>query len=141
MINQDRNSLRQVFFDAWSKAHQSQILTPLEQVIVAIIRLHPEYHPLLSNQNKNLHRDFTPEQGETNPFLHMSMHIAIHEQLTTQRPEGIVEIYQSLVNKSVDAHQAEHRIMECLGQMLWQAQLNNAEPDEVAYLECLKKLG
>lgn len=139
MFSTDRNQLREVFFESW-KTHLNGIpLDPMQQVIVRIIELHPEYHGLMENK-AHLDKDYLPEQGETNPFLHMGMHIALHEQISTNRPEGITTIYQQLVTKFQSAHDAEHAMMDCLGEAMWQAQRDQKMPDEIAYLECLKKL-
>jgi len=140
MFGQDRSELRKLFFTAWRKAREQAPMEPLEQVIATIIGQHPEYHGLLEDEDGALDRDYSPEQGETNPFLHMAMHIAIHEQLSTRRPAGIVSIYQSLIKKYSEPHEVEHRMMECLGEMLWQAQRENTLPSEEAYLACLKRL-
>jgi len=137
---QDRNQLRRMFFNVWRKQHESMPLEPLEKLIAEIIRQHPEYHGVLNNQESSLERDYLPEVGQTNPFLHMSMHIAIHEQLSSQRPEGIVEIFRSLTTRLDDSHEAEHRMMECLAEMLWQSQRENRLPDESIYMENLRKL-
>ena len=139
MFNQNRDQMRKVFFDCW-QAHQKKApLDAMQQIIAHTIELHPEYHALLENEAA-LDKDYLPDQGETNPFLHMSMHIALHEQISTDRPPGIKVLYQSIVMKQGSAHEAEHAMMECLGEVLWRAQRNNVMPDEVAYFECLKKL-
>jgi len=132
--------MRQMFFQSWQKHEQKQTLSPLETVIVSIIELHPEYHVLIKNPDKNIDKDFTPEMGQTNPFLHMSMHIALHEQIATNRPDGIQTLYESLCQKFNGQHDAEHAMMECLGQALWEAQRNQQMPDEASYLQCLKDL-
>lgn len=139
MFGQNRESLRRVYVSAWEKHRQSQALEPLEQMIVQVIQLHPEYHTLLENEDQALQQDYTPEGGQSNPFLHMGMHLAIQEQLSTQRPAGIVEAYKALMEKHQDAHTVEHQIMECLGEMLWSAQRNGTAPDEQAYLSCIKR--
>ena len=131
--------MRQMFYTAWKNFNNKALLQPLEQVIVTIIQQHPEYHTMLANE-ANIDKDFTPEMGQTNPFLHMSMHIAIHEQLSTQRPAAIQNVYQSLKEKHGDAHQAEHELMECLGQMIWQAQRDQTAPDEQHYIKCIQGL-
>ena len=139
MFNQDRNQMRKVFFDCW-KAHKEKApMDAMQTVIAHIIELHPEYHALLENEAA-LDKDYTPEHGETNPFLHMSMHIALHEQISTDRPDGIKALYQSIIMKQGSAHDAEHTMMECLGEALWLAQRNQTMPDEIAYFECLRKL-
>ncbi|MGD8999139.1 MAG: DUF1841 family protein [Granulosicoccaceae bacterium] len=140
MFGNDRNQIRQVYTEAWRKHRNNEPLEPLEQMIVGVIGLHPEYHALLENPDSTIDRDWLPEHGETNPFLHMGMHIAIQEQLGTDRPAGIVDIYQQLVARTGDAHAADHAVMECLGEVLWQAQHSNRMPDDAAYLGCLRKL-
>jgi len=140
MFGQDRDQTRQMFIQAWRKQQNNQPLEPLEEIIVTIVSQHPEYQALLTNSDKALGTEYLPESGETNPFLHMGMHIAIHEQLSTDRPTSIAAIFQQLVMLSGDAHHAEHQVMDCLGEMLWLAQREQKMPDEQAYLTCLKKL-
>ena len=140
MFGQDRDELRRMFFSVWRKAQSSEPLEPLENLIAEIIKLHPEYHALLTDEQTNLDKDYTPEMGQTNPFLHMAMHISIQEQLQTDRPVGIRSLYQQLIAKMSDPHDVEHAIMECLGQMIWQAQRDNSLPDENRYLDCLQEL-
>lgn len=137
MFGQDRTELRQMFFTAWKKHQSKQIMEPLEAVVAKIIELHPEYQGLLEDQDA-LDKDYTPEMGQTNPFLHMAMHISIQEQLSTKRPTGIEQIHQSMLSKIKDPHETEHKMMECLGKMLWEAQSQNRAPDENDYLNCLK---
>ncbi len=138
MFGQDRTELRQMFFTAWKKHQNKQIMEPLEAVVAKIVELHPEYHALLENEASEIDKDYTPEMGQTNPFLHMAMHISIQEQLSTKRPAGIEHLYQSMLNKHKDPHETEHMMMECLGKMLWEAQSQNKMPDENDYLICLK---
>ena len=137
MFGQDRTELRQMFFTSWKKHQNKQIMEPLEAVVAKIIELHPEYHALLED-SETLDKDYTPEMGQTNPFLHMAMHISIQEQLSTKRPVGIEQLHQSILMKNKDPHETEHLMMECLGKMLWQAQSQNKAPDEADYLTCLK---
>ena len=111
----------------------------MEAIIAEVIQIHPEYHGLLESGDDMKQQEFTPEQGQTNPFLHMGMHIALREQSGADRPPGIRAIHQKLVSQK-GQHQAEHAMMECLGQALWSAQRNNQLPDDTAYLDCLKKL-
>jgi len=108
-------------------------------MIVSVIEQHPEYHSLLENSD-NLERDYHPAHGEANPFLHMSMHIALVEQISTDRPAGIRECHQKLTTSLASPHEAEHRMMDCLSEAIWQAQRNNTMPDEAAYLACLQNL-
>lgn len=140
MFSPDRNSMRRVFLDAWRKYQNREPLQPLEQLVAEVIRLHPEYHRLLEGGDDTLSKDFLPEDGETNPFLHMGMHISLQEQLSSDRPTGVRSIYQQLATQLGDSHKAEHQMMECLGLSLWEAQRAGRMPDENAYLDCLRQL-
>ena len=136
---QSRDEVRQVYLTVWRKLQQDQLLEPMEALIAEVIEIHPEYHALLEDGEASVQTDFTPDQGQTNPFLHMGMHIALREQADSNRPAGIQSLYQKLASRR-GRHEAEHAMMECLGQVLWQAQRDATEPDQLAYLECLKKL-
>ena len=138
IFGQDRQELRQMYIDAWRKSQAGDILSPLEAQIAAVIGDHPEYQAMLTPAA--LDEAFTPERGETNPFLHMGLHLAIREQVGTDRPPGIATRFTKLRDKSGDPHAAEHRAMDCLAETLWEAQSNNTMPDEQAYLERLRKL-
>ena len=140
MFGQDRDSLRHYYCTVWNKARANQPLEPLERIIAEVISAHPEYQPALADAETALGREYPPELGETNPFLHMGMHIAIHEQLGSNRPAGILEVYQQLCLRLGDSHAAEHQMMECLGETLWEAQRYRTEPDEQIYLERLWRL-
>jgi hypothetical protein len=140
MFGTDRTALRRYYAESWRKACANEPLEALEQQIAAVIGEHPEYHSCLESSGNTLERDFAPQSGESNPFLHMGMHLALREQLATGRPSGIRELWPLLLKKIGDAHEVEHRMMECLGQALWEAQRSNRIPDEAAYLECLRKI-
>ena len=136
MFGTDRNQLRQMYKSAWEKAQQQQVLTPLETHIVDVIREHPEYHAFVTQLDK----DFLPESGETNPFLHMGLHLGLREQIATNRPAGIAKIFRKLLKSTGSSHDAEHRMIDCLAEAMWSSQVNNQAPDEASYLRCLKKL-
>lgn len=136
----DRTALRRFYAESWRKACNNEPLEALEQQIAAVVTEHPEYQPLLQAPDAELEHDYAPEGGEGNPFLHMGMHLALREQLSTGRPAGIRELWPRLLKRFGDAHALEHRMMECLGQALWEAQRSNRMPDETAYLECLRRL-
>jgi hypothetical protein len=140
MFNIDRDQSRQIFFQSWSKHTRQEVLEPMESLVIEVIQLHPEYHALLDNPEQNRDKDYFPEMGETNPFLHMGLHIAIKEQLSINQPFGIQHHYQRLLLKYQDPHIVEHQIMECLAQMIWEAQHNKSLPDNDTYLACLKAL-
>ncbi len=140
LFGSDRQDFREVFFAAWEKFHKGENLEPAEQLVVDVLHRHPEYHEVVSNRERYLDREYTPEQGESNPFLHMGMHMALAEQVGTDRPVGIREAYRRLAAGLGDTHAAEHEIMECLGRALWEVQRGSGEPDQQAYLECVQRL-
>lgn len=142
MFFQNRDAGRRFYFQVWHNYREgNDRLEPLEQLVLGVILEHPEYHQYLENEEDTVTVEFTPESGLTNPFLHMGMHIAIKEQVGSDRPEGISELYQLLLKSGRrDVHELEHNMMECLGEILWRAQRNNALPDEHAYMECLQRL-
>lgn len=140
MFGNDRDSLRRYYVTVWQKANAGQTLEPLERLIAAVIAEHPEYQSILADSAMAVGRDYLPEMGQTNPFLHMGMHIAIHEQLNSDRPAGIREVYQAICQQMGDLHRAEHQMMECLGQTLWEAQRAGIQPDEQLYLARLRAL-
>lgn len=139
MFGTDRNALRKLYCDSWEKFINQQPLTALEQQIISVIKLHPEYHQMIETPDISLQAQFSPEMGTSNPFLHMGMHLGLHEQISTNRPAGIQNLYQQLVLKFGE-HDAEHKMMECLGEAIWTAQRNNTLPDEMAYFECLQEI-
>ncbi|APZ41905.1 DUF1841 family protein [Acidihalobacter ferrooxydans] len=140
MFGQDRSQIRQFFLDVWARRRRGETLDPLATQIVDAIEAHPEYHALFDAEDAALHGEYLPEQGASNPFLHLGMHLAIREQTATDRPAGMRAAYQALCERLGDSHQAEHAMMDCLGESLWTAQRNGTPPDEQAYLECLKRL-
>ncbi len=140
IVGQDKNQIRNLFRSAWLKYKNRQPIEALENMIAEVVSMHPEYQSMLENELDDLDQDYLPEQGQTNPFLHMGMHISLREQFSTDRPSGITQLYQQILIKAGDPHEAEHAMMECLGESLWQAQNNSQLPDELTYIHCLKRL-
>jgi hypothetical protein len=138
IFGQDRNELRQMYADAWEKRCGGRPLSPLETQIADVVEMHPEYQAALT-QGK-LDEDYMPDGGRTNPFLHMGLHLGLREQLSTNRPAGIREMYEQVAASTGDVHAAEHRMIECLAETLWEAQSANRPPDEQKYLERLRQL-
>ena len=135
----NREQIRSYFYQVYEKIKTNQLIhDPLEKQLATIIEMHPEYHQILQNHDY-LDQDYLPEHGEINPFLHMGMHISIHEQVSINQPVGVKDSYQKLLAKYQDAHQVEHMMMDCLGEMLWISQQNHTEPNPMLYLKCLKK--
>lgn len=138
MFNPSRDEVRRFFFEAWRKYRNQLPLEGLEQTAIEIMLLHPEYHPLLDQPDQHADRDFSPESGHLNPFLHMSLHLAIAEQVSIDQPRGIHELHRQLQTIK-GGHDALHVLLECLGETVWQAQRTGMPPDEAAYLECLRR--
>ncbi len=141
MFQQDQvQDTRQVFYSSWEKYRHNLLLSPLEKQIVDVILAHPEYHRKLECSSADKGQAYFPEMGETNPFLHMGLHLALRDQIATDRPSGINAIYQQLTQKHADSLMAEHLIMELLAESLWQAQRQQTLPDEVSYLAACRQL-
>jgi hypothetical protein len=136
--DQQRDALRRMYLEAWQRHSEGLPLTPLQAQVADVVALHPEYHSLLTPDA--LDRDWTPEQGQTNPFLHMGMHLALREQVSTDRPKGIRDVHTLLMRRHDSAHEAEHLLMEPLGAALWDAQRQGVAPDEQRYLAALRSL-
>lgn len=139
MFNPSRDQARRFLVDAWRKRRDTLPATPLETMAADIVALHPEYHPLLEAGDEALAREWTPEDGETNPFLHLSLHLAIAEQLQIDQPPGIRAACDALTAKHGDPHAALHDILDCLGETVWRAQRDRSPPDGAAYLDCIRR--
>ena len=139
MFNPSREQVRQFFFDAWARYRANQPLEGAARTALEVILLHPEYHPVLDDPQRNLGRDWGPDGGETNPFLHLSLHLAIEEQLAMGQPFGIREAFDALAGTTGDTHAARHALLECLGEAVWQAQRLGGAPDPQAYLDCVRR--
>ena len=137
IFGNDRNELRQMYADAWQKQCDGQPLSALETEIATVIGEHPEYQSAVTG---DLQQDFSVEGGETNPFLHMGLHLGIREQVSTDRPAGIGDVFGRLAAKTGDPHTAEHRMIDCLAETLWEAQRDNQPPNEREYLRRLHGL-
>ena len=141
MFNPSRDQARDFFFETWRKYRAGEPLAGLETVVLQVILAHPEYHPALDDPDRFRDRDYSPELGEPNPFLHLSMHVALEEQVSIDQPAGIAGSLAALTAKHGDRHEALHDAMECLGEMMWRSQRDSTPPDAAAYLECLKQRG
>lgn len=139
MFNPSRDQARQFLIDAWKKRIERLPATPLETIAADVIALHPEYHALLADGEQVIARDWTPEDGVANPFLHLSLHMAIEEQLAIDQPPGIHAAFESRCLRHGDRHAALHDVLECLGETLWRAQRDRQPPDGVAYLDCIQR--
>ena len=138
MFSADRQGMRSRFTSAWARAAAGLPLVALDDQLVQIAQMHPEYEEFLRDPD-SLDQDFNPEAGQTNPFLHMGLHQAIREQVGLDRPAGIRQLHRQMLTSTGDAHAAEHRIMECLARALWRLQRDQQPFDEETYLRCIRR--
>jgi len=138
-FNPSRDEARNFLFESWRKRRAGELLTPLEDLAAQLITKHPEYFPVLEDHERHQDKDYKPEHGKTNPFLHLMMHLTIEEQISIDQPSGIRAQFVRLTQKLGSEHHAQHRMMECLGEMIWQAQRNHTQPDAEVYFACLEK--
>jgi hypothetical protein len=139
MFNPSQHDVRRFFCEAYRKERSNEILTPLEAVARDWIVQHPEYADDLNDVEQALAADYTVEGGQANPFLHLSMHLSIAEQISIDQPPGIRDASRALAQRLGSAHDAHHEIMECLGEMIWNSQRNGVPPDGALYLECVRR--
>jgi len=138
MFNPSRDQVRNFFCESWRKYRERLILEGAEATAADLIEHHPEYHALLENPEKALAEEFTPESGQMNPFLHLSLHLAIADQISIDQPPGIRAAYHAL-RARLEVHEAEHVILECLGETIWNAQRQGGELDANDYLERVRR--
>ena len=136
MFSQDRQKQRKFLANSWQKYTSNKPLEPLEKQLVSIIASHPEYQDLIGN----IKSEYSPEQDEVNPFLHINLHLALRDQLTLNQPKGIKVVHQKLISNYKDSHKVEHLMMECIEEMIYISQKNNTTMDQERYLECITSL-
>ena len=139
MFNPSQHDVRRFFCETFRKYRANEILTPLEAIARDWLILHPEYDDALQDVDAALAADYPVEGGRSNPFLHLSMHLSIAEQVSIDQPPGIRGAYQALAQRLDSTHEAHHLIMECLGQMIWTSQRSGLPPDGAAYIECVRR--
>lgn len=138
MFNPTRDEVRRFFCETWRKTQGNEVLTPLEAIARDWMLQHPEYHDQLSDPEAAQTADYDIAKGQSNPFLHLSMHLSITEQVSIDQPPGIRAAFQQLAAR-LGEHDAQHQVMECLGEMLWTAQRNGMPPDGAAYIDCVNR--
>ncbi|MGZ8340759.1 MAG: DUF1841 family protein [Telluria sp.] len=138
MFTPSSNDVRRFFCEAFRKHRHGEILSPMDAIAADWIARHPEYDDVLGDAEAAIARDYSVEGGQANPFLHLSMHLSIAEQVSIDQPPGIRAAHNALVQR-LGEHDAHHQIMECLGEMIWTSQRNNMAPDTVAYVECVRR--
>lgn len=139
LFNPSRDDARNFLFESWRKYRKQEMLTPLEALVSRLIEIHPEYHAILEDPDRYQNRDYQPDQGEANPFLHMMMHLTIEEQISIDQPAGVRAHFVRLTRKLESEHDAQHQMMDCLGEMIWQAQRSGTLPDPKIYLTCIER--
>ncbi|UCE31042.1 MAG: DUF1841 family protein [Burkholderiales bacterium] len=139
MFDPSKDDVRRFFCGTWRKHRRQTPLTPLEAMALDWIVEHPEYHDALEDEQQALAADYSVQAGRTNPFLHLAMHLAIAEQLSIDQPPGLRPAFEALRERLGSEHAAAHEVMECLGQVVWEAQRNSTVPDGLAYVECVRR--
>jgi hypothetical protein len=139
MFTPSRDEARRFLVDAWARYRAQAPLSDLERIVAGIVALHPEYHALLEDPERHVERDFPPAAGAVNPFLHLSLHVAVAEQLAIDQPPGIRREFERIRTARGDEHAALHAVLECLGEVLWHAQRHGGPPDGAVYLACLAR--
>jgi hypothetical protein len=139
MFNPSSDDVRRFFCEIYRKHRANELLSPLEAIALDWIVQHPEYEAAFGDVEAALARDYSVEGGQANPFLHLSMHLTIAEQVSIDQPAGIRAACLALTRRQGSEHAAHHQIMECLGQMIWNAQRAGLPPDGAAYVECVRK--
>ncbi|AMP14358.1 DUF1841 family protein [Collimonas pratensis] len=139
MFNPSQDDVRRFFCETYRKHRAGEILTPLEAIASDWLDQHPEYADDLKDVDAALGADYSVENGQTNPFLHLSMHLSIAEQISIDQPPGIKAAATALTQRLQSEHEAHHQIMECLGQMIWNSQRSGLPPDGAAYIDCVRK--
>lgn len=138
MFDPSRDQARQFFVGAWQKHKNREVLTQLEIIAADLVAHHPEYLALLEDPD-GVHKDFSPEDGQVNPFLHLSLHLAIEEQLSINQPPGLREAFEQCQARHGDRHAALHDVLEALGETIWRAQRDKAPLDALAYVEAVRR--
>ena len=139
MFQPSQSDVRRFFCAAYLKERQRLPLDPMETIAVRWIAEHPEYHADLADEAAALAAVYTVEQGRTNPFLHLAMHLSIAEQCSIDQPSGIRQAVELLAVRRGSLHEAHHEVMECLGEMIWASQRNGLPPDGLAYLDAVRR--
>ena len=139
MFNPTQHDVRRFFCETYRKTLAREILTPLESIAADWIMQHPEYEADLRDVNAALDADYSVEQGKTNPFLHLSMHLSIAEQISINQPIGIAPAYTALAQRLQSEHEAHHVMMDCLGAMIWDSQRNGIPFDTEGYVEAIRQ--
>ena len=139
MFAPSQQDVRRFFCEVWRRRRAGLPLDPMQATAADWVAQHPEYDDDLADEAAALPALYTVEDGRTNPFLHLSMHLSLVEQVDIDQPRGIRQAYESLRDRLGSPHDAHHQMMECLGEMIWTSQRSGQPPDGQAYLECVQR--
>ena len=139
MFQPSQHDVRRFFCEVLRKQRAGEPMTPMEAVAAPWVAEHPEYHAELADVDAALAASYTVDDGRPNPFLHLSMHLSISEQVAIDQPSGIRQAFGLLAARRGSAHEAQHEVMECLGEMIWASQRSGLPPDGIAYLDCVRR--
>ena len=139
MFTPSQHDVRQFFCEAHQRQRDAAPLTPMQARAADWIALHPEYHADLADPSAAQAAVYDVQAGRTNPFLHLSMHVSIDEQIGIDQPRGIKQAVELLAARLGSVHEAQHAVMECLGEMIWASQRSGLPPDGEKYLECVRR--
>ncbi len=139
MFQPSQHDVRRFFCEVQRKQRDGLPRTAMEDLAAPWLEEHPEYHADLADVDQALAAQYTVEDGRTNPFLHLAMHLSIAEQCSIDQPTGIRQAVQLLARRRGNLHAAHHEVMECLGEMVWASQRSGLAPDGLAYLEAVRR--
>ena len=137
MFEPSQQDVRRFFCETWRRQRAGLPLDAMQAKVAPWLAQHPEYDGDLANEAAALQSVYTVEQGRTNPFLHLSMHLSLVEQVDIDQPHGIRQAFEALRDRLGSAHDAHHQMMDCLGEMIWTSQRSGLPPDGQAYLDCV----
>lgn len=139
MFTPSQSDVRKFFCSVHAKTLAGTPMDAMETLVSQWIQEHPEYHTDLSDAEAAVARMYDVEDGKTNPFLHLSMHLTISEQCSIDQPRGIRQAVELLAARRNSLHDAHHDTMDCLGQMVWESQRAGRPPDGAAYIDCVQR--
>ncbi|MFY9511856.1 MAG: DUF1841 family protein [Rubrivivax sp.] len=139
MFQPSQSDVRRFFCSAYDKHRRGLPVDTMEAIATRWIAEHPEYHADLADVGAALAAVYTVEEGRSNPFLHLSMHLSIEEQCSIDQPTGIRQAVALLAARRNSLHAAHHEVMDCLGEMIWASQKSGLPPDGQAYIEAVRR--
>ena len=139
MFSPSQADVRRFFCSVYAKAQAGQPMEAIETLASLWIEEHPEHHAELADVDAALGAMLQAEEGKSNPFLHLSMHLSISEQCSIDQPRGIRQAVELLAHRRNSLHLAHHDAMDCLGTMIWESQRAGRPPDGNVYMACVQE--